>query len=136
MDSLENARIYVGGDYSAIAILKERDAGWYLDKLGLSERAQGIGLGASLWNKIKNDHPQLYWRSRATNDANKWYLSRADGMHRAGEWIVFWYGIDARDDIQASIDDALSLGHSFGEPLEKAATSLEHKSGKEIAHAG
>lgn len=135
MDTLSDARVYIGGDYAAIAILKQRGPGWYLDKLGLSERAQGIGLGASLWNKIKNDHPTLYWRSRATNDANKWYLSRADGMHRAGEWIVFWYGIESRDEIETLIDDALSLGHSFGDLLEKPSAAVEHKSGKEPAHA-
>ena len=87
----------------------------YLDKLGLSERAQGIGLGASLWNRIRRDHPALYWRSRSANEANKWYLGRADGMQRAGEWIVFWYGLDNdRGKIEACVQDALSLGHSFG----------------------
>ncbi len=115
LGTLDDAKVYVGGDYAAIAILKQRGPGWYLDKLGLSERAQGIGLGASLWNRIRRDHPALYWRSRATNEANKWYLGRADGMQRAGEWIVFWYGLgDDRGMIEACAQDALSLGHSFG----------------------
>lgn len=135
IESLSNAKIYIGGDYAAIAILKEHPCGWYLDKLGLSERAQGIGLGASLWNRVRRDHPSLYWRSRATNDANKWYLSRADGMHRAGEWIVFWYGIDDRAQTQTCIDDALSLGHSFGDPIIKHDSMHEYKTNKEIAHA-
>lgn len=135
IESLSNAKIYIGGDYAAIAIIKEHPCGWYLDKLGLSERAQGIGLGASLWNRVRRDHPSLYWRSRATNDANKWYLSRADGMHRAGEWVVFWYGIDDRAQTQACIDDALSLGHSFGDPIIKHDSMHEYKTTKEIAHA-
>lgn len=136
LSTLEGAKVYIGGDYAAIAILKQHEHGWYLDKLGLSERAQGIGLGASLWNRIKRDHPSLYWRSRSTNEANKWYLSRADGMHRADEWIVFWYGLENREKIESCIHDALSLGHSFGDPLIKPESELEHKSTKEPAHAG
>lgn len=111
--TLGNAKIYIGGDYAAVAILRETDYGWYLDKLGLSERAQGIGLGASLWNAIRGDHPSLYWRSRASNAANTWYLSRADGMRRAGEWVVFWYGVDDQQRAQDCIDDALARPHSF-----------------------
>ena len=56
-------------------------------------------------------------------------------MHRAGEWIVFWYGIESRDEIETLIDDALSLGHSFGDLLEKPNSAFEYKSGKEPAHA-
>ena len=135
LDTLEHAKVYLAGDYVAIAILKERGPGWYLDKLGLSERAQGIGLGASLWNKIKHDHPALYWRSRTTNDANKWYLSRADGMHRAEPWIVFWYGIDERSAIETCIEDAVSIHQSFGDPIPKPDTQIEHKPDKELTHA-
>jgi len=79
-----------------------------LDKLGISERAQGLGLGATLWNRIRHDHHDLYWRSRPDNPANKWYLARADGMHRTPDWLVFWYGHDTRDRIEACIADALS----------------------------
>ncbi len=136
LDSLSDAKIYIGGDYAAIAVLKQHEHAWYLDKLGLSERAQGIGLGASLWNRIKRDHPSLYWRSRTTNDANKWYLSRADGMHRANEWLVFWYGLETRTQIDACIADALDLDHSFGQPLSKPESSIEHKHSQEPAHAG
>lgn len=136
IESLAEATIYLAGDYAAIAILKEHRPGWYLDKLGLSERAQGIGLGASLWNRVRRDHPSLYWRSRSTNEANKWYLSRADGMQRAGEWVVFWYGIDSREQIESCIRDALSLGHSFGEQTRSALAVPEHTSKEEPAHAG
>lgn len=135
LDTLDDAKVYIGGDYTAVAILKNRGPGWYLDKLGLSERARGIGLGASLWNRIKRDHPLLYWRSRSINEANKWYLGRADGMHRAGEWIVFWYGIEDRDQIEACIADACSLGHSFAEPLPTTRAVHEAIEHKEPAHA-
>lgn len=136
LDTLNNAKVYIGGDYAAIAVLKHNNSGWYLDKLGLSDRAQGIGLGASLWNRINRDHPCLFWRSRATNVANKWYLNRADGMHRAGEWIVFWYGIQSREHTESCIADALLLDHSFGELINKPDSTLEVKSSKESIHAG
>jgi acetylglutamate kinase len=135
LDSLEDAQVYIGGDYAAIAILKQHKHAWYLDKLGLSEQAQGIGLGASLWNRVKRDHASLYWRSRSTNDANKWYLSRADGMHRAGDWIVFWYGLQEREQIETCIRNSLSLGHSFGDLLPQPSHNIEPKSSKEPAHA-
>jgi bifunctional N-acetylglutamate synthase/kinase len=133
IDTLENAKIYIGGDYAAIAIIKERATGWYLDKLGLSERAQGIGLGASLWNRLTLDHPSLYWRSRPNNPANKWYLSRADGMQRSGDWIVFWYGIDSRDTIYASVNDAIEQPHAFTPGPDIAP---EPSTTKEHAYAG
>ncbi len=116
LDTVGDARIYLGGDDTAIAVIKARDPGHYLDKLAISERAQGLGLGAKLWNRIRHDHPSLYWRSRPDNPANKWYLARADGMHRAPEWLVFWTGVEGRERIEACIADALSLGHSFIEP--------------------
>lgn len=130
--SLTDAKLYIGGDYAAIAILKRHECGWYLDKLGLSERAQGIGLGASLWNRIKEDHPVLYWRSRAGNPANNWYLSRADGMQRAEDWIVFWYGINEREIIERCIIDALARKQSFG-PFPDSL--IEHKSTQGQKHA-
>ena len=139
LGTLDDASVYIGGDYAAIAIIKRRGPGFYLDKLGLSERAQGIGLGASLWNRVNKDHPALYWRSRWTNPANRWYLGRADGMERArddrGDWAVFWYGAMDRD---ACIRDALSLGHSFGDVIDKHGTDTvkEIKKAKEAAHAG
>ncbi|RNC81226.1 MAG: acetylglutamate kinase [Phycisphaera sp.] len=119
LETVGDARVYVGGEYAAIAIVKRRGPGWYLDKLALSERAQGIGLGASLWNRIVRNHQALYWRSRTTNEANKWYLSRADGMQRAGEWLVFWYGMNSRAASEGCVADALSLGHSFGDEIHK-----------------
>ncbi len=124
LDGVSDSAVYLGGNYTAIAIIKERDAGHYLDKLGISERAQGIGLGASLWNHIRRDYPALYWRSRPDNAANAWYLSRSDGMHRTKDWLVFWYGLESRDAIETCIDDALTFSKSFGDPLSR-----------EVAHA-
>jgi len=113
LGTLGDAAVYIGGDYTAIAVTRPRAHGHYLDKLGISERAQGIGLGATLWNRVRRDHPALYWRSRPDNPANAWYLSRSDGMHRDRDWLVFWYGLRDRAAIEAAIADALSFDHAF-----------------------
>lgn len=132
LDTVGDATVYVGGAYTAIAIVRTRAHGDYLDKLGISERAQGMGLGATLWKQIRRNHPVLYWRSRPTNAANTWYLSRSDGMHRTPEWLVFWAGVSDWSEIRAAIGDALSFGHAFGDrPAERDPADK-----KEKAHVG
>ena len=85
----------------AVAIVRDRPDAAYLDKLAIGAKAQGIGLGVSMWNRLRERHPRLYWRSRPENPVNPWYVARADGMHRSNEWLVFWYGIEDR----ATIDE-------------------------------
>lgn len=125
LDGVEDADVYLGGDYHALAIVRRRAAGSYLDKLAISERAQGMGLGGSLWQRVRDDHPSLYWRSRWKNRANHWYLPRADGMRRTPEWIVFWAGIDDEADIRDAIDDALSYPRSFDAIREEVCVGNE-----------
>ena len=109
--------MHLGGDYTAIAIVRSTAIGVdYLDKLTLGPEAQGIGLGASMWNRLREQHPKMFWRSKPTNPVNKWYLSRADGMHRDGEWLVFWYGLEKHEEINACIAEALGQEATFHEP--------------------
>jgi acetylglutamate synthase len=139
LGTVGDSAVYVGGDYTAIAVVRARESGDYLDKLGISERAQGIGLGAKLWRRLRESHPALYWRSRPGNPANAWYLSRADGMHRTADWLVFWAGIEGRERIESAIADALSFGHAFGDRVSEVkgpASGSVSGSGKEAAHAG
>jgi bifunctional N-acetylglutamate synthase/kinase len=121
VDTLEGADVHVGGDYTAVAVVRAREHGDYLDKLGIGAEAQGIGLGALMWNRLRASHPRLYWRSRPDNPVNKWYLPRSDGMHRSPDWLVFWYGIEGRDAIEACVADALSFPTSFVAPPERAS---------------
>ena len=116
LDSLEDADVHLGGDYMAVAVVRRRDGADYLDKIAITAEAQGIGLGAALWKRLRDAHPKLYWRSRPDNAANKWYLPRSDGMHRTKDWLVFWYGVEGREGIEACIGDALSFPTSFGAP--------------------
>lgn len=112
-NSLGEARIHLGGDYIAVAIVREGGAAAYLDKLAIGAEAQGIGLGASMWNRLRERYTRLYWRSRPDNPVSQWYLSRADGMHRTEDWLVFWYGIDDRVAIDACIEAALAQPVTF-----------------------
>lgn len=109
--TLDDASIYVGGDYSAVAIVRPGGTGTgadCLDKLALGPEARGIGLGASIWCHLRQRHARLYWRARPDNPANKWYLPRADGMHRTADWLVFWCGLEGRAQIESCIGDALA----------------------------
>lgn len=109
LDDLEPHRVYVAADYSAIAILTIQNGLPYLDKFAVTAESQGVGLGVSLWNRITEETPSLFWRSRAGNPFNTWYFRQADGAWRTGDWVVFWYGIDAPETVAACRDHAAAL---------------------------
>ncbi|WP_437967841.1 acetylglutamate kinase [Sorangium sp. So ce260] len=107
-------RIYLSDSYRATAILT-LDSGEkapltpYLDKFAVTTEAQGVGIGGSLWTRMKNENPKLFWRARNGNEINPWYFQQAEGSYRNENWTVFWYGLTSFDDIRACIDHALSL---------------------------
>ncbi len=103
-------RIYLSEAYAATAIIiSGHDLPPYLDKFAVTTQAQGAGVGGSLWQRMKQENPKLFWRSRADNEINPWYFQQADGSFRSGRWTVFWYGLDGFDEIRACIDHALAL---------------------------
>lgn len=102
-------RVYISESYRATAIVTCEDDVPYLDKIGVTEEAQGEGLGRSIWMRMKKENGKLFWRSRAQNPINGWYFSEADGSYRQGPWIVFWYGLESFDEIQACVDRALAM---------------------------
>lgn len=106
-------RLFVAGDYTAVAILTGNAPATYLDKFAVTAEAQGAGIGASLWRRLVEETPRLFWRSRADNPINPWYFQRADGTHRDERWVVFWRGVHDRDTIERCIDYALTLEPSF-----------------------
>ena len=114
LDDLDPQRIYITTDYSAVAIITEELGMPYLDKFAVTAESQGFGLGASLWNRLTDDLPQLFWRSRAGNPLNVWYFTRAEGSWRDGEWVVFWYGMETAEEIAACRDHAASLPTTVG----------------------
>lgn len=112
LDSLSEPEIILA-PYTAAAIVFEAGPGIYLDKFAVNARAQGAGIGASLWNKLTARHERLFWRSRIDNPINPWYMSKADGMARTDKWLIFWRGLDTPEEIQQAIDYANAQQPSF-----------------------
>lgn len=103
--------------YTAAAIVVEGEPASYLDKFAVTAEAQGAGIGASLWNRLVERHPRVFWRSRADNPINGWYMQRADGMERTDQWLVFWRGLDTSEQIELAIERAVAYEPSFGPAL-------------------
>ena len=78
----------------------------YMDKFVVTPEAQGEGIGAALWEQIRQRFSQLYWRSRYDNPINKWYSQQADFCIRRGKWRVFGYGVEAIATITSLVEDA------------------------------
>jgi acetylglutamate kinase len=108
-----NVRIFIAGDYTAVAIVDGTGPAPYLDKFAVTAEAQGAGIAASMWNRLTDEFSSLFWRSRLDNAINPWYFSRADGTHRDVDWIVFWRGLTGRDAIESCINYAAELEPSF-----------------------
>lgn len=97
-------RVYVSENYRAAMILtlEHADNGQglpYLDKFAVLDDAQGEGLGRAVWQVMREENPQLFWRSRHNNQVNIFYYAESDGCFKQPRWKVFWYGIDDFDTI-------------------------------------
>jgi bifunctional N-acetylglutamate synthase/kinase len=102
-------RIYVSESYRATAIVTRQQGVPYLDKIGVTEQAQGEGLGRSIWMRMKQENPRLFWRSRVENPINGWYFEEAQGSFERDGWVVFWYGLEGFDEIERCVDAALQM---------------------------
>jgi acetylglutamate kinase len=109
-------RIYLTQSYRATAVLtRDGDLPPYLDKFAVTRKAQGEGLGGSLWARIRADNPKLFWRSRTDNPVNGWYFQQADGTYKTEQWTVFWYGLADFAEIERCVNDALSQPATLSE---------------------
>jgi len=118
LDSVADAQALIA-PYTAVAIVETHEGFSYLDKFAVTAQAQGAGIGATLWNKLIEAHPKLVWRSRAENPVNGWYLQRADGMKRDGQWVVYWRGLESNELIDQAIGHALGVEPSFSAQREQ-----------------
>ncbi|BFI96675.1 MAG: acetylglutamate kinase [Rhodanobacter sp.] len=91
-------RIYVSENYRAAMILTLEDGLPYLDKFAVLDDAQGEGLGRAVWQVMREENPQLFWRSRHGNQVNIFYYAESDGCFKQEKWKVFWYGLDGHFD--------------------------------------
>jgi len=96
-------RAYVSENYRAAIILTEGEGMVYLDKFAVSDDAQGEGLGRAVWNVMREQTPQLFWRSRHNNQVNIFYYAESDGCFKQEKWKVFWYGMDDFDQIKRCV---------------------------------
>lgn len=103
-DNTRLLRAYVSENYRTAVILTDEDGRTYLDKFAVLDEAQGEGLGRAVWNVMREETPQLFWRSRHGNPVNHFYYAESDGCYKQEKWKVFWYGIFDFAQIQACIE--------------------------------
>lgn len=100
-------RVYVSEHYRAAVVLTREGELAYMDKFAVSEEAQGEGLGRAMWDVMRADNPRLFWRSRRGNAINEFYFANAEGARKQGDWTVFWYGLEAWDEMRFAVSHAL-----------------------------
>ena len=96
-------RIYISENYRTALILTQEEGFAYLDKFAVLDDAQGEGLGRAVWHVMREENPQLFWRSRHNNQVNIFYYAESDGCYKQEKWKVFWYGIEAFTDIERCV---------------------------------
>ncbi len=105
-DYFENTiphRIYISENYRTALILTWEEGFSYLDKFAVLDDAQGEGLGRAVWHVMREENPQLFWRSRHSNPVNIFYYAESDGCYKQEKWKVFWYGIEDFTDIERCV---------------------------------
>ncbi|MFT4924005.1 MAG: acetylglutamate kinase [Phenylobacterium sp.] len=115
LDYFEKAHIhksYITGCYRAAALITlpedvPKDIP-FLDKFVVADDAKGEGLGKTVWRKLVEDNPKLFWRCRPDNTINGFYFKQSTGCYKTDEWTVFWYGVSDYKQIAECIDYALS----------------------------
>ncbi|XP_061567159.1 N-acetylglutamate synthase, mitochondrial [Cololabis saira] len=108
--------IYLSEGYSAAAIITMEPLNGgtpYLDKFVVSSSKQGQGTSHILWECIRQDLGQLFWRSRATNRINPWYFKHCDGSFVNGVWTIFWFGLTDIRDSYVLVEHAKKIPDSF-----------------------
>ena len=98
MANIDVMKVYVAESGRAAALVSHGFRGHaYLHKFAVTQAAQGEGLAGTLWQQIKSNHPQLYWRSRLNNDINTWYFKQADASIKSldsnNPWVGFSCGL-------------------------------------------
>ncbi len=98
LQELDVMKVYLAASGRAAALITKGFRGHaYLHKFAVTPAAQGEGLAGALWQQIKHNHPQLYWRSRQNNAVNGWYFKQAEcsvkAPDAAGHWVGFSCGL-------------------------------------------
>jgi acetylglutamate kinase len=102
-DDTKPHRIYISENYRTALIITREEGFAYLDKFAVLDDAQGEGLGRAVWHVMREENPQLFWRSRHNNQVNIFYYAESDGCYKQEKWKVFWYGIEDFTDIERRV---------------------------------
>ena len=97
-------RIYISENYRTALILTREDGFTYLDKFAVLDEAQGEGLGRAVWQVMREENPQLFWRSSHHNLVNHFYYAESDGCYKQEKWKVFWYGMQDFGEIERCVE--------------------------------
>jgi acetylglutamate kinase len=100
-------KAYVTNCYRAAALVTSAVDTPFLDKFVVAEDAKGEGLGKTVWAKLKQGTPKLFWRCKPDNKINGFYFKNADGCYKTSKWHVFWYGLDDFKKIEQCIEYAI-----------------------------
>lgn len=100
--------VILDSGYRGIAVIRSVKGYDYLDKFAVRPDAQGEGLANDLWESIVEERSAFFWRSRNENPINSWYLRRADGVVRHGQWRIWWKGMP-EEEIPALIRIAVEI---------------------------
>ena len=106
---------YVSENYRAAIVLTEAEGVPYLDKFAVLDDAQGEGLGRAVWQRMREAHPRLFWRSRHGNPVNAFYEAEADGAIRQKEWKAFWIGLSDFATIERCVTHAAMRVPTLGD---------------------
>lgn len=96
-------RVYVSENYRAAMILTQEAGLPYLDKFAVLDEAQGEGLGRAVWRVMREESPQLFWRSRHGNAVNPFYDAECDGFLKHPRWKAYWYGLGGFSEIERCV---------------------------------
>lgn len=104
--------IFVEREFRGVALLEPGAGAVFLSKLAVLPVARGEGVGQDLWWELSKSHRSIYLRARPQNPITAWYAAVCDGMQRAGEWNIYWKGVEP-DLLPGLIRDALNRQEDF-----------------------
>ena len=117
-------RAYISENYRAAIILLDGGRHVYLDKFAVLDDAQGEGLGRAVWQVMREETPQLFWRSRHNNVVNYFYYAESDGCYKLADFKAFWYGIHEFDEIAACVDFCRNKVPTLSDPAAAAVEGV------------
>ncbi len=133
LQELDVIKVYLAASGRAAALITHGFRGHaYLHKFAVTPAAQGEGLAGALWQQVKLNHPQLYWRSRQNNAINGWYFKQAEcaikAPEAAGAWVGFACGLFPAEAMTC-------MHHAFTEDSGWQSKAIKEVEVKEQKHA-